>query len=246
MPRAALIDQGNASGGMGSVMESDRPGLLATYCQALQARHYARRTVQTYERWIRRILRYHRMRHPREMGGPEINAFLTHLAVDEKVSPSTQNQALAALLCLYKRVLLINPGDLDGVVRARRPKRLPVVLSVMEVRSVLEQLEGPAALVCGLLYGGGLRPMESLRLRVQDLDFAGHQLIISGGKGNKDRLTVFPQNLMEPLQIHLQEVRRLHRMDLAAGWGGCPCRTIWSGSTPQPRTSGSGNGCFRR
>ena len=158
----------------------------------------------------------------RRLSGLEINAFLTHLAVNEQVSASTQNQALAALLFLYKRVLEIDPGDLDGVVRARRPKRLPVVLRVMEVRAVLQQLEGPAALVCGLLYGGGLRLMEALRLRVQDLDFAGHQLTIRGGKGNKDRVTVLPQNLMQPLQIHLQEVRRLHRLDLGAGWGQVP------------------------
>lgn len=181
------------------------------------------------------------------MGSLEINAFLTHLAVNEQVSASTQNQALAALLFLYKRVLEVDPGDLDGVVRARRPKRLPVVLSVMEVRAVLQQLEGPAALVYGLLYGGGVRLMEALRLRVQDLDFAGHQLIICGGKGNKDRVTVFPKNLMEPLQIHLQEVKRL-----SIGWiwplagGKCPCRAHWNGSTPQPHVSGSGSGCSRR
>lgn len=116
----------------------------------------------------------------------------------------------------------------------------------MEVRAVVQQLEGPAALVCGLLYGSGVRLMEALRLRVQDLDFAGHQLIIRGGKGNKDRVTVFPKNLMEPLQIRLQEVKRLHRLDLAAGWGMCPCRGHWSGSTPQPHVSGSGSGCSRR
>jgi site-specific recombinase XerD len=121
------------------------------------------------------------------MGSAEINAFLTHLAVDEQVSASTQNQALSALLFLYKQVLEIDPGDLHGVVRARRPKRLPVVLSVVEVRAVLQQLEVPASLVCGLLYGGGLRLMEALRLRVQDLDFAGHQVVIRGGKGNTYR-----------------------------------------------------------
>ena len=129
---------------------------------------------------------------------------------------------MAALLFLYRRVLDIDPGELDGVVRARRPKRLPVVLSVVEVRAVLQQLEGAPALVSGLLYGGGLRLMEALRLRVQDLDFAGHQVVIRGGKGNKDRVTVLPQNLMEPLQIHLQDVRRLHRQDLSAGWGQVP------------------------
>ena len=153
------------------------------------------------------------------MGSTEINAFLTHLAVEEQISASTQNQALAALLFLYRHVLEIDPGDLNGVVRARRPKRLPVVLSVAEVRAVLQELEGSPALVCGLLYGGGMRLMEALRLRVQELDFAAHQGVIRGGKGNKDRLTVFPRNLMEQLQIHLQAVKRLPRQDLAAGWG---------------------------
>ena len=150
-------------------METQPRSLIEVYREALASRHYARRTIGTYERRLRRFLRFHQLRHPREMGSLEINAFLTHLAVNEQVSASTQNQALAALLFLYKRVLEIDPGDLDGVVRARPPKRLRVVLSVMEVRAVLHQLEGPAALVCGLLYGGGVRLMEALRLRVQDL-----------------------------------------------------------------------------
>jgi len=118
-------------------METQHLSLIAVYREALVSRHYARRTIETYERWLRRFLRFHQMPHPREMGSQEINAFLTHLAVNEQVSASTQNQALAALLFLYKRVLEIDPGDLDGVVRARRPKRLPVVLSAMEVRAVL-------------------------------------------------------------------------------------------------------------
>ena len=196
--------------------------LLAVYREALASRHYARRTIQTYERWLRRYLRFNKMRHPREMGSTEINAFLSHLAVSEHVSASTQNQALAALLFLYRQVLETDPGDLGSVIRARRPKRLPVVLSVVEVRAVLQQLEGPPSLVCGLLYGSGLRLMEALRLRVQDLDFAAHQLIVRGGKGNKDRLSVLPQNLMTQLQGHLAEVRRVHRQDLAAGWGRVP------------------------
>ena len=203
-------------------MAQQGPNLLAVYREALATRHYARRTIGTYERWLRRFLRFHQLRHPRAMGSAEITAFLTHLAVDEQVSASTQNQALSALLFLYKQVLEIDPGDLDGVVRARRPKRLPVVLSVVEVRAVLQQLEVPASLVCGLLYGGGLRLMEALQWRVQDVDFAGHQVVIRGGKGTKDRVTVLPHNLMEPLHRHLQEVRRLHRQDLAAGWGQVP------------------------
>ena len=119
-------------------------------------------------------------------------------------------------------MLNVDLGDLAGVVRARRPKRLSVVLSVVEVRAVLQQLKGSPALVSGLLYGSGLRLMAALRLRVQDIDVAAHQVVIRGGKGNKDRMTVLPQNLMEPLQIHLQEVRRVHRQDLAAGWGQVP------------------------
>ena len=159
-------------GEIANALTNARPGLIATYREALSSRHYARRTIGAYERWLRRFLRFHQLRHPREMGGPEINAFLTHMAVVEHVSASTQNQALAALLFLYRQVLEIDPGDLEGVIRARRPKRLPVVLSVAEVRAVLQQLEGPPALVSGLLYGSGLRLMEALRLRVQDLDFA--------------------------------------------------------------------------
>lgn len=203
-------------------MVTQPTSLLAVYREALASRHYARRTIQTYERWLRRYLRFHRMRQPREMGSAEINAFLSHLAVSEQVSASTQNQALAALLFLYRQVLETDPVDLVAVVRARRPKRLPVVLSVVEVRAVLQQLEGPPSLVCGLLYGSGFRLMEALRLRVQDLDFAAHQLIVRGGKGNKDRLSVLPQNLMTPLQGNLAEVRWIHRQDLAAGWGRVP------------------------
>jgi site-specific recombinase XerD len=151
---------GNADDSTAPSMETHSSSVITVYREALASRHYARRTIGAYERWLRRFLRFHQMRHPRQMGSQEINAFRTHLAVNEQVSASTQNQALASLLFLYKRVLEIDPGDLDGAVRARRPKRLPVVLSVIEVRAVLQQLEGPAALVCGLLYGGGLRLME--------------------------------------------------------------------------------------
>jgi len=141
------------------------PRLIQRYREELQVRHYARRTVNTYEQWLRRFLRFHRMRHPREMGSAEVKGFLSHLAVDQKVSASTQNQALAALLFLY-RELLERDLELEGVVRARTRKRLPVVLSEAEVCAVRERLEGEPALVVGLLYGSGLRLMEALRLRV--------------------------------------------------------------------------------
>lgn len=193
-------------------------GLIQRYREELQTRHYARRTVNTYEQWLRRFLRFHRMRHPREMGSAEVNAFLSHLAVDQKVSASTQNQALAALLFLY-RELLERDLKLEGVVRARTRQRLPVVLTEAEVRAVRERLEGEPALVVGLLYGSGLRLMEALRLRVKDLDFQRCELTVRDGKGGKDRLTLLPQSLVAGLQAHLLKVRRLHQADLAAGWG---------------------------
>ncbi|MCP9816483.1 integron integrase [Synechococcus sp. GreenBA-s] len=194
------------------------PGLIQRYREELQVRHYARRTVKTYEQWLRRFLRFHGRRHPREMGSAEVNAFLSHLAVDLQVSASTQNQALAALLFLY-RELLERDLELEGVVRARTRRRLPVVLSEAEVRAVRDRLEGDAALVVGLLYGSGLRLMEALRLRVKDLDFQRQELTVRDGKGGKDRLTLLPQSLVPGLQEHLLKVRNVHRADLAAGWG---------------------------
>jgi integron integrase len=197
----------------------NRPaGLIQRYREELQVRHYARRTVTTYEQWLRRFLRFHGLRHPREMGSTEVNAFLSHLAVDLQVSPSTQNQALAALLFLY-RELLDRDLVLDGVVRARTRRRLPVVLTQQEVRAVLQRLEGAEALVAGLLYGSGLRLMEALRLRVHDLDFSRQELTVRDGKGGKDRRTLLPRGVAEQLRSHLQDVRRIHQRDLADGWG---------------------------
>lgn len=198
--------------------EAKPPGLIQRYRELLQARHYARRTVKAYEQWLRRFLRFHQLRHPREMVSDEVNAFLTHLAVKEQVSASTQNQALAALLFLY-RDLLERELELEGVVRARTNHRIPVVLSEAEVRAVRERLEGEPALVVGLLYGSGLRLMEALRLRVKDLDLLRREITVRDGKGGKDRLTVLPQSLVPALREHLSRVRSLHQSDLAAGWG---------------------------
>jgi integron integrase len=189
------------------------------YREELQVRHYARRTITTYAQWVRRFLRFHGMRHPREMGEQEINAFLSHLATVGQVSASTQNQALSALLFLYRQVLGGDVGNLEGVVRAQQPKRLPVVFTVAETREVLQRLQGTEQLVAQMLYGSGLRLMEALRLRVQDVDAEVRQLTVRSGKGDKDRLTVFPASLVEPLQKHLLVVRQIHRADLAAGWG---------------------------
>ena len=194
------------------------PGLIQRYREELQARHYARRTVDTYVQWLRRFLRFHQLRHPREMGSAEVNAFLTHLAVEGQVSTSTQNQALSALLFLY-RVLLERDLDLEGLVRARKPRRLPVVLTEEEVRSVLQRLEGSEALVAGLLYGSGLRLMEALRLRVHDLDFNRQELTVRNGKGGSDRRTMLPKRISKKLRNHLEEVRSIHKRDLMDGWG---------------------------
>jgi len=186
---------------------------------ALRARHYSRRTEQAYCLWVRRYIRFHGLRHPREMGEAEINAFLTHLATEREVSASTQNQALSALLFLYRYVLQRPVGDLGGVVRARRPRRLPVVLTRDEVAAVLDYLDGDLRLMASLMYGAGLRLNECLGLRVQDLDFARGEIVVRGGKGDKDRVTVLPQALRPQLRAHLATVKRIHKADLAAGWG---------------------------
>jgi integron integrase len=194
------------------------PGLIQRYREELEARHYAKRTVESYEQWLRRFLRFHSMRHPREMGSEEVNAFLTHLAVEGNVSASTQNQALAALLFLY-RELLERDLDLERLVRARQKRRLPVVLTPGEVRAVLERMDGVEALVSEVLYGSGLRLMEALRLRVKDLDFERRELTVRDGKGGKDRRTMLPIGVGERLRMHLRHVRRLYEKDLAEGYG---------------------------
>jgi hypothetical protein len=160
---------------------------------ALQARHYSRKTEQAYAHWVTRFTQFHHGRHPAEMAEPEINAFLTHLAVKAKVSASTQNQALSAILFLYRHVLGHEVGDLGEVIRARRPKRLPVVLTREEVKAVLSNLSGDKWLMASLMYGAGLRLMEGLRLRVQDIDSTRNEILVRDGKGAKDRITMLPE-----------------------------------------------------
>ena len=188
---------------------------------ALRAKHYSYRTEQSYCSWIRRYIFFHKMKHPLEMGEREINLFLTDLAVRGKVSASTQTQALAALLFLYREVLGREIGDLGEVVRARKPKRLPVVLTPKEVKAVLDKLGGQKRLMAGLLYGSGLRLMECLRLRVKDLDFERGEITVRQGKGGKDRVTVLPAALRRPLSKHLESsVRELFEKDRAGGLPG--------------------------
>jgi integron integrase len=199
--------------------EPPPPKLLDRVREACRVRHYSRRTEEAYAAWIRRFIFFHDKRHPREMGTAEINAFLTHLAVDGHVSASTQNQAFSALLFLYQQVLEVDPGRIAGVIRANRPKRLPVVLTPDEVHQVLAELNDPYRLVAQLLYGAGLRLLECLHLRVQDLDFARHEILVRHGKGGKDRRTMLPLCLTPALQAHLQTVREFHQKELARGRG---------------------------
>jgi len=207
-------------------MPSDRgcraptePKLLDRVRTALRARHYSIRTEQAYVGWIRRYIFFHDVRHPDEMGEKEINAFLSHLAVHGKVSASTQNQALSALLFLYRTVLRRQLPFIDDIIRAKRPKRLPTVLTPDEVKSVLAHMDGSPKLAACLLYGTGLRLMECLRLRVEDVDFGLNLVIVHEGKGQKDRRTMLPDGLREPLHQHLVEVKALHESDIAQGYG---------------------------
>ena len=169
--------------------------------------------------WVKRFIHFNHVRHPGEMAEPEINAFLTHLAVKEKVSASTQTQALSAILFLYRHVIGREVGDLGEVIRARKPKRLPVVMTREEVKAVLSQLTGDKWLMANLMYGAGLRLMECLRLRVQGVDFGANGIMVREGKGAKDRVTMLPQMAVGPLQEHLKRVRRIHQRDLAEGYG---------------------------
>ena len=199
-------------------MEPTSKKLLDRVRDAIRVKHYSIRTEQAYVNWIKRYIYFHNVRHPAEMGAAEVEAFLTHLAVNENVAASTQNQALSALLFLYREVLKKDPGPIDAL-RAKKPKRLPTVLTKDEVRRVLDHLSSTHQLMARLLYGSGLRLMECLRLRVKDLDFAQRAIIVRDGKGEKDRVTMLPESLVAPLQDHLRSVERLHEEDLARGFG---------------------------
>ncbi len=201
-------------------METAQPKrLLDQVREALRVKHYAYRTEETYIQWIRRYILFHGKRHPRDMAEPEVEAFLTHLAVDGNVAASTQNQALSALLFLYRYVLHQPLSESIDAVRARPSKHLPTVLSVDEVQVLLRYLAGTHQLLAKLLYGSGLRVKEGLRLRVKDLDFAQGQILIRDAKGNKDRVTMLPETIAGQLQAHLVQVKQTHVDDLALGYG---------------------------
>ena len=206
---------------------SSRPGagreprLLEQVRGRMRLKHYSLRTEQAYLYWIRRYIRANGMRHPRLLDGKVVEAFLTRLAADDDVAPSTQNQALSAILFLYREVLALDLPWMADVVRAKRPPRLPVVLSRAETERLLEQLSGRDWLLAGLLYGCGMRLLECLRLRVKDVDFGRNEITVRDGKGGKDRRTVLPARLHEALRLQCDAVRVLHAEELSRGFGEC-------------------------
>jgi integron integrase len=197
------------------------PSLLTQLRTAIRTRHYSPRTEEAYVQWVRRFIRFCRTRHPRELGAGDVTRFLSSLAVDAHVSASTQNQALAAIVFLYRDVLDMPVGRLNALVRAKRPARVPVVLTRDQVRKLFAQLQsrGAVALVVELLYGSGMRLLEALRLRVKDVDFGANEITVRGGKGDRDRRTMLPERLQAVLLRHLAEVHRQHERDVAAGAG---------------------------
>lgn len=216
-------------------MSHKKPKLLDQVKGKVRLRNYSYRTEQSYVAWVRRFILFHHKKHPSEMGKPEVEAFLKHLAVNKNVAASTQNQALSALLFLYKEVLEQPLGYVD-VMWAKKPKRLPIVLTRPEVKAVLAQMTGVPLLISQLLYGAGLRVMEGLRMRVQDLDFGQHLIVIRDGKGQKDRTTPLPEVLLDDLQSHLEWVQSLHHNDLQQGNGRAPLPNALARKYPNAET----------
>lgn len=211
--------RGKSGGVSGDAVGGRRRGLLEEVRARLRVKHYSLRTEQAYVGWIRRFIQANGRRHPRELGAPEVEAFLSGLATRDRVAAATQNQALSAILFLYREVLGLKLPWLDGVTRAKRPRRLPLVLSRSEVAALLARVDGRDWLVLSLLYGSGMRLMEALRLRVKDVDFGRNAIVVRDGKGAKDRVTVLPAVLVEPLQRQIARVRVVHAADLGQGGG---------------------------
>lgn len=200
-------------------MDAGKPRLLDEVRGKIRLKHYSIRTETAYVDWIRRFIRFHDRQHPNTLGSTHVAAFLTHLAVAGRVAASTQNQARSALLFLYKEVLEIELPRLDDVVSAKTPRRLPVVLTEEEVKHILVRIDGTPGLMLRLIYGSGMRIMECMRLRVKDIDFIRHEILVREGKGNKDRVTMLPVSLVPSLKQHLQRVQALHGQDLRDGFG---------------------------
>ncbi len=195
------------------------PRLLDEVRNVIRCKHYSIRTEQSYVDWIKRYIYFHNKQHPKDMGEAHISNFLTHLAVDKKVASSTQNQALCALVFLYREVIKKDIGEFENLIRAKKPHKLPVVFTREEVKQLLLQLSGVNWLMGQLIYGAGLRIMECVRLRVKDMDFGYGQILVRDGKGKKDRVTMLPELIAEELQRHLLKVKKIHELDLKAGFG---------------------------
>lgn len=218
-PLAVIDGRLSIKNGMPTLPTVQKPKLLDQVREAVRTRHYSPKTEESYAHWIKRFIFFHNKRHPAEMGEKEIAQFLSSLASELHVSASTQNQALNAILFLYRAVLRREIGYVEGIVRAKRPHRLPVVLTRQEVKSILGNLDGSDWLMVMLLYGAGLRLMECLELRVKDIDVTASQILVRAGKGDKDRHTMLPAALKETLAKHLQLVKQQHERDLACGLG---------------------------
>lgn len=199
-------------------MEPNPPKLLSRVRQQVRLRGYSYSTEKTYVSWIRRYILYHNKRHPEDMGKVEIEAFLTHLAVDRHVAPSTQNQAFNAILFLYRQVLRTEMPQEISAIRSKRPTRVPTVLTRDETFKIIDAMSGVHQLMAELIYGCGLRVSECARLRVKDIDFEMNQVVVRSGKGKKDRITVLPDRIKRRLPIHLKVVQRIHQKDLAEGY----------------------------
>lgn len=204
---------------LSDVVSPGKPKLLEQVRNAIRTKHYSIRTEEAYVNWIRKFILFHNKRHPAEMAEKEITEFLTYLAVKRNVAAATQNQALCAILFLYKEILKKDIGDLGDLTWAKKPKKLPVVLTRQEVKALFSQLNDNYWLMANLLYGSGLRLIECLRLRVKDIDFTYRQIIVRDAKGQKDRVTMLPEKLVQPLKTHLKKVKALHNKDLQKGFG---------------------------
>ncbi len=208
-----------AAGWAAIVVPMSSPTLISAMTERLQLRRASPRTIEAYTSWVRRFIRFHAGRHPRAMGDGEVTAFLSHLATTRHVASSTQNQALAALLYLYEHVLELPLGVMQNVVRAKRPHRVPTVLSRAEARAVLDAMAGPSQMIAMILYGSGLRLMEACTLRLKDIDLQRGEIVVRGGKGGRDRLTMLPEVIVPAIEAQMARVRTLHRRDRAAGRG---------------------------
>jgi len=226
--------------------EIAKPRLRDLFRQAMRRRNYSRRTEKSYWFWIRWFIFHNGTRHPVELGAAEVEHFLSWLATERNVAAATQNQALAALLFLYKQVLGQEMPWFKSMVRSKRPVRKPVVLTPGEAQRLLAQLHGMKWLMASLLYGAGLRQIECLMLRVKDVDFAYRQITVRDGKGGKDRVTMLPEQLVQPLQEHLGRCARCISATLRPGTARSRCRTRWRASIPAPDTNGRGSSCFLR